>query len=205
MSTSPSVDPVSTRPTGRPRSESARISILTAAYRLLKERPVQDVCAHDIAAEAGVSTATLYRWWPRKEAILLDAFLEVFSERVSNRPQASPLARLRERTVLSARFLRSEDGRVLARLMGAIQSDTQLRSAFLERFYRPRTTAGSQIVKDAIEAGELPPTTNARMLIEAIYGPQYLRLMIGETPLTDAEAARFFDLAISACFAISEV
>ena len=61
---------------GRPRSEKTRKAILKTAFRLLKEQGFDGVANQQIAKEAGVSTATLYRWWKNKQAILLDAYLE---------------------------------------------------------------------------------------------------------------------------------
>ena len=49
--------------------------MLRAAYRLLKKRGIASVSAQELARQAGVSTATLYRWWKSKEAVMLDAFL----------------------------------------------------------------------------------------------------------------------------------
>ena len=63
------------RAPGRPRSETSRKAILSAAYRMLKDKGLTAISTPALAAEAGVSTATLYRWWPTKEAIALDAFL----------------------------------------------------------------------------------------------------------------------------------
>src|SRR5882757_5338910 len=63
------------RPRGRPRSEQSKEAILEAAYDLLKKRGIRSVSAQELARRAGVSTATLYRWWKNKEAIMLEAFL----------------------------------------------------------------------------------------------------------------------------------
>src|SRR5882724_863067 len=58
---------VAPRPAGRPRSEQARNDVLEAAYKLLKVKGFQAIGSHEIAKAAGVSSATLYRWWESKE------------------------------------------------------------------------------------------------------------------------------------------
>jgi len=58
---------------GRPRSETARAAILDAADVLLLARGLDAVSMDAIAERAGVSKATIYRWWPTKEALALDA------------------------------------------------------------------------------------------------------------------------------------
>ena len=63
------------RPRGRPRSEHARQEILEAAYKLLRDKGFNAVGSHEIAQAAGVSSATLYRWWKSKEEILFGCLL----------------------------------------------------------------------------------------------------------------------------------
>jgi len=67
---------IAPRPRGRPRSEHARQKILEAAYKLLRDKGFNAVGSHEIAQAAGVSSATLYRWWKSKEEILFDACFE---------------------------------------------------------------------------------------------------------------------------------
>jgi AcrR family transcriptional regulator len=65
---------------------------------------------------AGVSTATLYRWWDTTEAIMLDAAMEHLRPALTYEGKGSPLERLRQQAVRGIKFLRSEDGKVMARL-----------------------------------------------------------------------------------------
>ncbi|HYM80736.1 MAG TPA: helix-turn-helix domain-containing protein, partial [Candidatus Limnocylindria bacterium] len=60
---------------GRPRSEKARHAILDAAAELLLRRGLGAVSMDAVAERAGVSKATIYRWWPSKEMLALDALL----------------------------------------------------------------------------------------------------------------------------------
>jgi AcrR family transcriptional regulator len=57
---------------GRPRSEKAREAILDAAGDLLLGHGLSEVSMDEVAARAGVSKATIYRWWRTKEALALD-------------------------------------------------------------------------------------------------------------------------------------
>ncbi len=61
---------------GRPRSERARKAILQAAADLLLDEGTAQVSMDAVAERAGVSKATIYRWWPSKERLALDALLE---------------------------------------------------------------------------------------------------------------------------------
>jgi AcrR family transcriptional regulator len=192
------VDAAPARLPGRPRSEEARKSILKAAYRLLRKSGVEGVSTHHIAEEAGVSTATLYRWWDTKEAILLDAYVEHHREQWPYPKTGSPLARLRQHAIRTTQFLKSEDGRVFLRLIMAIQEDTALRAALFEKLYLPRRAEARAVVEEAISMGELPPTTKIDLLIEFIHAPQFRRLFIGNDQLDEDFAVQVFDFAIAA-------
>ncbi len=65
--------PVAGSQRGRPRSEKAQKAILAAAAELLLEPGLGAVSMDAVAARAGVSKATIYRWWPTKETLALDA------------------------------------------------------------------------------------------------------------------------------------
>jgi len=58
---------------GRPRSERARKAVLDAAAELLLARGLEAVTMDAVAEGAGVSKATIYRWWPTKQTLALDA------------------------------------------------------------------------------------------------------------------------------------
>lgn len=60
----------------RPRSENARQSVLAAMRAALAADGYEGVTIEGLAAEAGVSKQTIYRWWPSKAAILGEALLE---------------------------------------------------------------------------------------------------------------------------------
>jgi AcrR family transcriptional regulator len=186
------------RAPGRPRSEEARLAVIAAAYGLLTERPLEAISTLEIACRAGVSTATLYRWWESKESVLLDAFYETTGRHLPFRTDiASPLLRLKAHARQGARYLLSDDGRIMAKLIMAVQDNEALRRRFLERFYEPRRKAALQVVCDAVAAGELPPETDPEVLIDAIYGPLYFRLFFGHRKLNVSFAQRIFDQAVA--------
>jgi AcrR family transcriptional regulator len=186
-----------TRATGRPRSEKTRKAILKAAFHLLKRESFDGVSTQQIAIEAGVSTATLYRWWDNKQAILLDAYLETTRDLLPSGKLGSPLARLRTYTLRIAEFLKSENGRVFLRLLLAIQDDPALRKGFYANVFLPRRAEGCTVVQEAIDAGELPKTVAPDFIINLLIGPQVLRALLGQD-LGAKYAQRIFDSVIKA-------
>jgi AcrR family transcriptional regulator len=187
----------SKRTTGRPRSEKTRKAVLKAAFHLLKQAGFDGVSTQQIAIQAGVSTATLYRWWDNKQAILLDAYLETTRDLLPSGKPGSPLARLRTYTMRIAEFLKSENGRVFLRLLLAIQEDPELRKGFYEDVFLPRRAEGCTVVQQAIDAGELPETVVPDFIINLLIGPQVLRALLGQD-LSAKYAQRIFDSVIAA-------
>lgn len=64
---------------GRPRDEEVRKRILDSAAQLLEERCFDDITVEAIAEHSGAGKATVYRWWPNKAAVLIEAFRERIS------------------------------------------------------------------------------------------------------------------------------
>ena len=196
----PSVDRSSSstgRPRGRPRNEKTRKTILKAAFRLLQKHGFDDVSSQQIAEEAGVSTATLYRWWKNKQEMLLDAYLQTTRELLPYGKRGSPLVRLRSYAVRTAKFLKSDGGRVFLRLMLAIQDNPSLRNAFYEKIFLPRRAEGAKVVQEAIAAGELPDTVDPDLFINFLIGPQIIPALLGQRLNTKA-AERLFNFALRA-------
>ena len=90
-------------------------------YGLLKNRGFQSVGSHEIAKAAGVSSATLYRWWNSKEEILFEACFEHMKPVMAVPGNESALARLHQYVLRATAFLASEDGAVMARLVTGIR------------------------------------------------------------------------------------
>ena len=75
------------RPRGRPRSEEHRDAVLKAAMELMQEDDLRRASVDRISARSGVSKATIYKWWPNKYAVAVEAFLsEMFTESAGKTP-----------------------------------------------------------------------------------------------------------------------
>jgi AcrR family transcriptional regulator len=191
------------RSQGRPRSEASRISILDAAYGFLKAMPVSSISTVHIARKAGVSTATMYRWWPTKEALLLDAFLSRTGDELVLKAQGSPLDRLREYVLHAGRFFTGETGVVVARLLTAIQDNALLRKEFVERVFTPRDTEIRRVVKEAIEMRQLPAGTEVSVFLDTIIGPLLVRLLIRREEIDERFVISVFNRVLAGAIAQS--
>ena len=187
-----------TRAPGRPRSEQARQDILEAAFKLVKNKGFQSVRAHEIAEAAGVSSATLYRWWNSKEEIMFDACFEHLKPALAVSGKGTALGRLRAYVLRATDFLTSQDGEVMARLFTGIHEDKKLQRMFLERYVVPRRQIQGRIIENAIAAGELKQDTDSNLLIDALNGPLFFRWLQGHAPLDQKFAESIFKSVIPA-------
>lgn len=72
---------------GRPRSEQSRDAVLAATSELLLEVGLRAMTTDEIARRSGASKATIYKWWPNKYAVAIEAFL---SEMLAESPDCAP-------------------------------------------------------------------------------------------------------------------
>jgi AcrR family transcriptional regulator len=190
------------RQAGRPRSEVARKAILDSAYSFLEASPIADISTIHIAQKAGVSTATVYRWWTTKEALLLEALLFHCGHEVLFTEVGTPLDRLRDYVLQVGRFFMGEKGIVVARLMTAIQDNALLRQEFVEKIYAPRNRDSRAVVEEAIRAGQLPTNMEIRVFLDAIFGPLLARLIIRHEPIDEGFVMTIFEHVVAGFVAL---
>jgi AcrR family transcriptional regulator len=186
-------------PRGRPRSEKARKAILDAAAELLLARGLSAVSMDAVAERAGVSKATIYRWWPTKETLALDA---LFTEWAAASPYPRDTGSLRGDLLALlrpwARLASSRPyGRVIAALITEAQTDPVFAAEYRHRVVEPRRDQARAIFRRAIERGEIPANTNIEVALDLLYGPLYHRLLHGHAPLTDRFTQDVIDMALN--------
>jgi AcrR family transcriptional regulator len=172
---------------GRPRSEKAHAAILEAATELLLERGLERVSMDEVAERAGVSKATIYRWWPSKQTLALDALYHEWDTSRRELPdtgslRADLLALLRP---WMRRIRARPNGRVVAELVAEAQTDPEFASVYRARFVAPRREPARALLLRAIDRGKLPPDSDIELALDLVYGPLYHRLLHGHAALND--------------------
>jgi AcrR family transcriptional regulator len=188
-------------PRGRPRSEKARQAILDSAMEILLDQGLHAMSMDDVARRAGASKATIYRWWPSKECLALDALAaEWASTAPVDRGDTGTL-----RGDLLARFRpwvrqlnRKPYARVVAGLVAAAQTDTEFADLYRQNFVQPRRDATRDLLVRARERGEIGANTDLEVTLDLLYGPIYHRLLHGHAPLTQRFAEHVIDAVIAA-------
>jgi AcrR family transcriptional regulator len=124
---------------GRPRDEASRQAILHAASDLLEERGYLQLTIEEIAAAAGVGKPTIYRWWPSKAELVIEAYLSRADARLSMPDSGRLDADLREYTLTFCRVLmETNTARAVIGLAAAACDDPTVAMAFRERFIKTR-------------------------------------------------------------------
>ena len=170
---------------GRPRSEQARQAIFRSTLKLLQRSSFSGLTIEAIAADANVGKATVYRWWPNKGALVVDAFASS-AEPELHFPNTGSV--YRDMSLQMAQFLgvlRSPRGRIVAALLAGGQSDPELLTAFRERFLRPRREEAYKTLRRAIERGELPENLDLDVVLDTLYGAIYMRFLIRHDELSE--------------------
>jgi AcrR family transcriptional regulator len=183
---------------GRPRSEKARQAILGAAAELLLARGLAAVSMDAVAEQAGVSKATIYRWWPTKESLALDA---LYTEWAAARPSPRDTGSLRG-DLLSllrpwARVASSRPyGRVIAALLTEAQTDPVFAAEYRQRVVEPRRDQARAIFRRAADRGEITAGIKVEVALDLLYGALYHRLLHGHGPLNDRFVRDVVDMAL---------
>lgn len=188
-----------TRRRGRPRSEQSQSAILKAAAELLRAGGLRSLTIEGVAIRACVSKATIYRWWPSKGVLALDAFRDELAQAQGLDADTGSLrGDLRTRLYAIVGLMTSRRlGPVLAALEAEIQSDAHLAETFKEHVQQPLRKPARAIFERAVERGEIAADTDVEAAVDLIHGPLFLRLMQAHAPLTRRFADTIVDLAVA--------
>ncbi len=182
---------------GRPRSEESRIAVVRAASELLHDLGLRAMTTEQIAARSGVSKATIYKWWPNKYAVAVEAFLSQMSAE-SHDPDTGS-ARADFCFVLRGllHFYASSSGRVFAQLVGEAQFDPAVRAELRDHLVHSRRRLGRTIWERGVARGELRADVDPEVAIDLLFGPAMYRLVTGHAPLDAAAADAIVDAAVA--------
>lgn len=168
---------------GRPRSEATRKAILNATLSLLEHESIQAITIESIAREAGVSKATIYRWWDSKASVVIDAFIENHIIRTPMRHDIHPAEALLLHWRALAEQYSGWAGRIVGQILAEGQSDPAIQREFRERFFYGRRAVVREAFDNLRKKEPHIIDTDNEILMDVFYSPIYMRLMWGYGPL----------------------
>jgi len=192
----------------RRRKDFRQPEILAAARALIEEEGAAHVSVARIAKAAGVSEATVYKYFENKQDLLnqvLSEWATPFIERLT--AELAPLAELRPRLVLIAiRYLRSlEETPRLHRVYFQELRWSDYRGSAIHQLNRRFVQGVMTTIEDGIRSGELRPDIDPRTFRDMLFGGLEhigMRTSLAGRPLdVEQEAARYVDLMLQGALA----
>jgi AcrR family transcriptional regulator len=168
---------------GRQRSEESKQAILSAVLDLARDTVLRDITVEAIAQRAGVGKATIYKWWPSKAYVALEAFSAKLNSTVSIPDTGSGEKDFRENLYSLIRFYASPAGHILRQFLAEGASDPEFATLFRERFLKPRRERVGVIYDRAVRRGEIRAGLDRELVLDLIFGPLIYRLLTQRAPL----------------------
>jgi len=161
---------------GRPRSAQADEAILDAVLELLSGgHSVAAISIEAVAAKAGVGKATIYRRWPNKEALIIDAVASMkgpLPVPVGDSVRDDLVMLLKaSRTGRSLRF-----GQATVCLMPEFLKDEGLHDMW-RAVMEPRRDVMRQVLRRGVSSGELRPDLDVELSLLMLNGPSMMQNM----------------------------
>jgi AcrR family transcriptional regulator len=181
---------------GRPRSQQARAAVLRATSELMREVGLRAMTTEDIAARSGASKATIYKWWPNKYAVAVEAFLSEMAVESADPDTGSAREDFRRALRGLIHFYTGEYGRAYAQLVGEAQFDPKIGAELRDHLVGSRRELVRAIWDRGVARGELRADVDPEVAIDLIFGPAMYRLVAGHAPLDDGAAEAVIDAAI---------
>ncbi|OCC09927.1 TetR/AcrR family transcriptional regulator [Streptomyces sp. PTY087I2] len=195
------------------RSDRSRRAIHDAALALVAEVGYPRTTIEGIAARAGVGKQTIYRWWPSKAAVLMDAFLDL-AGRVAEGAGSGEEAQSGEaaqgipdtgdlvadlKLVLRATVDELNDPALEAPIRALTAEgivDAKLGAEFVHKLLDPQLALYVTRLRAAQEAGDVRADIDPRTALELLIGPLMHRWLLRTLPLTHAYADEIVDYAV---------
>ncbi|SCL58727.1 transcriptional regulator, TetR family [Micromonospora citrea] len=177
---------------GRPRRPETDAAILRATLELLRDGGYRTLSIEKVATRAGVTRPTVYRRWPDKAGLVVDALAEAVP--VALAPDTGDT-----RTDLHhvARGLVDRLAGLAPVILGVLADSVgreDLAAPLRDRYLRPRLRTVTDVVDRGIARGDLPPGTSPATARDLLAGPLVYRWLVNGT-LTDADVHELADAA----------
>lgn len=173
----------SSKKRGRPRSETSKKSILNAVNRLLLVTSVKELSIEAIAKKAGVGKTTIYRWWPNKVAVALDALINQLGATPALPSSATTSESVENQLERFMRLLKGKNGKVLIEIMAEAQSSEETLTLFYENFMLQHEETLANLIEEGKDNGEFRKDVSTALAVDMIYGSIVYRLMSGAETL----------------------
>jgi AcrR family transcriptional regulator len=185
------------RQTGRPREARTDRAILEATLELIAEVGVYDFRTEDVAARAGVGKGAIYRRYRSKDDLVTAAVAALVSEEIAvpdtGSTRADLVVLMQEAVEL---YSGSLAGRLMPNLVGAMARKPELARAVRDGFLVGRRAVLADVLRRAVERGDLRSDLDLELALDVIGGPLFYRLLVTGGPIDEQLAQGVADLIL---------
>lgn len=164
---------------------------MRATQELLVERGYRELTIEGVAARAGVGKQTIYRWWPSRSALVLEAYLAGSDAIEPPADSGSTHEDVRGLLIWLADVLAQPiGGRVVAGLVADLQHDPDLAAGFHRDVVPARRRSMLEALERGRDRGEIRADADLEAAIDALHGAVFYRLLLSGEPLDEEFADR---------------
>lgn len=183
----------------RRRGAALEDAILEAAYAELSEAGYNAFCVEDVAARARTGKASIYRRWPTKQVLVLDALCARLPtprqcgldlELPDTMTTAEALRMIARRI---SQILASPDGAVMRAIKCEAVTDPELAQAIDERFQAPRRAALLDLLRRGVARGEVRPEAVTPIVADVLPAVLTHRIVLQREPVTERTLTAIMD------------
>jgi AcrR family transcriptional regulator len=193
--------PEPARRRGRPRSEEARVAVLAAAGALFEEGGLPLVTIEAVSARSGVGKPTIYRYWPNRLAVGIDALAARMASEVPSADLGDARGDLTEQVRRVAAFYASPAGTMLTQLLAATATDPAAAQQLRDRFLADRWAQTTVMWQRAVARGEVRADIAPEVAIDVLFSPIIYRLLVRHAPIDPEAAAALADAVLGGLLA----
>lgn len=176
------------------RAEDRTETIMRATLDLAREVGYTKLSIEGVAARAGAGKHTVYRRWPSKGLLFLDALLTYNEPVLDYSDSGDIMVDLRQQTHAAVDLLGNPPwGPLYQALLGEAQHDPAVAAALNERFIRPQAERVATRLRTAQERGQISADFDLDLGMSILSGPMYFRFMITQEPMTHEYVDRVYE------------
>lgn len=177
------------RQLGRPRDPKLDAAILDATLRVLADGGYTALTIEAVAALAGVGKATVYRRFPGKEQLVVEAVASL-----GEPPEPVRGAGVRDELVALLEAIRRKStsslaGKIFPRLLSAGADNPELMCRYRQQVLDPRRARFVAVLQRGVDEGLLRPDLDLGYAVDLLVGPMAYRNLIRNDPVPGPDLA----------------
>jgi AcrR family transcriptional regulator len=184
------------RPPGRPRDDRLEDAVLDAAHALLLEGGYRACTVEAVARRSGIGKPAIYRRWPHRTALAVDAFARRVDLAVRPVDSGDAVADLVDVAGRLAEHYRDREGVVYAELLAAAVLEPEVSGLLHDRFFASRREDLRELWRAGIERGQLAADVDPDDGIDLLFGPAMMRLILAGGAIDPPAARRLAGLTL---------